>query len=315
MAEMDNNEVLLQDVESAPEQLVVEGAGTDEVNGVYTRTGSYNDCGVYTKKAIWEGESITFSIGRDGKDWNILRDDPHLGTEFYVVRGFCFSKLFIPNSGWKIVDGSPAKDPPPKVSRRDKSWYVPSTAIAKPIASALEVMFSSDDFADFKLICEGGDVIPTHKVILAATVPYFKTVLAGSWQESTRNEIRVHYSPAVVRAVLKMLYTGVVTRDVLEKMPLEFIKFADEYQLPWLKQVAENVFAESPIDESNLMDNWQVAHKYNCNQLKKKCIGHVLKQKENGRKLGEEVTSLMQKDDPELWKEFEQGMTKKRRHE
>lgn len=64
------------------------------------------------------------------------------------------------------------------------------------------------------------------------------------------------YSSNIVKPVLRMVYTGVVKED-----PIAFVSIAAEFDLPWLKGVAEKICSES-IKNDNLEDIWQAARLY-----------------------------------------------------
>jgi HEPN domain-containing protein len=54
-----------------PDQVVVEGAGSPQVNGVYKRSGMFNDAPNYTMEGKWNRKDVVFELNQQGPYWDI----------------------------------------------------------------------------------------------------------------------------------------------------------------------------------------------------------------------------------------------------
>jgi hypothetical protein len=73
--------------DSFPEQVVVEGAGSRAVNGVYKRSGMWNGSPGYTMEGKWNRKDVVFELNRQGPYWDITVL-PH--GSFSKNQAFCF---------------------------------------------------------------------------------------------------------------------------------------------------------------------------------------------------------------------------------
>jgi hypothetical protein len=76
-------------------------------------------------------------------------------------------------------------------------------------------MLFSEDFSDVTFEVVGGERIPAHKFILAASSECFSALLKGQWAESTSGVVRMEQSATAVKALLRFLYTGEVDEAAL----------------------------------------------------------------------------------------------------
>lgn len=132
-------------------------------------------------------------------------------------------------------------------------------------------MLFSEEFSDVSIVCEDGVTIPAHKCILAVCSPYFKSVFSGRWKENQTGKLKSTHSSAVIKGVLRMLYTGETCPALIKIRPLAFISVASEYDLEWLKDLAVRACVDS-LDEGNLKDVWQAGRLYESVLLKGACI-------------------------------------------
>ena len=110
------------------EKVIVQGAGSDVINGVYTRDGTFDYAGKYIKKGIWKGDEETFSLFRcnvsnNSKHWYIsivpvgVRPGTSTDIDFYTAPATLRSGDFPPAVGWtKVNEG---EDPCPAVEVKD----------------------------------------------------------------------------------------------------------------------------------------------------------------------------------------------------
>ena len=95
-----------------------------------------------------------------------------------------------------------------------------------------------NDFSDVTLACEDGQQIETHKVILAASSPFFRDLL-----KRNRNPHPIIYMRGVksetLAAIVDFLYCG--EANVFPENLDSFLAFADELRLKGLMGQTENV--------------------------------------------------------------------------
>jgi hypothetical protein len=88
-------------------------------------------------------------------------------------------------------------------------------AIFRRPAHVNKSMLFSEDFSDVTCEVVGGERIPAHKFILAASSECFSALLKGQWAESASGVVRMEQSATAVKALLRFLYTGEVDEAAL----------------------------------------------------------------------------------------------------
>ena len=106
------------------------------------------------------------------------------------------------------------------------------------VNAAFGSLREDNDFADVTLACEDGQQIEAHKVILAASSPFFRDLLKRS-----RNPHPIIYMRGVksetLAAIVDFLYCG--EANVFPENLDSFLAFADELRLKGLMGQTENV--------------------------------------------------------------------------
>ena len=98
-------------------QFVVTGCGIDEINGVYSRDGDYDNVPKYVRDAQYRGRAVVFSLYRfQGTEWfiSIVRGPeprPCDDIDFYMAKG---DGPLPPTDDWEGTDVY-GVSPPPKV--------------------------------------------------------------------------------------------------------------------------------------------------------------------------------------------------------
>ena len=115
-----------------------------------------------------------------------------------------------------------------------------------------------------------GEKFKAHKAVLAATSPFFRSLLESNMRESNEQLIRIELEEAtasVMEDVLKYVYTGNVS--VTEESGHNLIATADYLLLPGLKTAACD-FVKENVTTENCVFNYYFAVKYQCAELKEK---------------------------------------------
>lgn len=182
-----------------------------------------------------------------------------------------------------------------------------TTTVLKSVSNQYKSMLFSEDFSDVVFQCSDGVSVPAHKMILAASSPYFKAAFQGDWSENNSDGIwKTSHSSSLIKSVLTLVYTGSV--EECEKLlndkgidPLVLMDLACEYDIkPLIDICVDNCMKRLKL--SNVRKMMQSAHMHSCDTLKRACFEFV---RENSSKalMSPDMTSLAT-EDPTLWAEL-----------
>ena len=102
------------------------------------------------------------------------------------------------------------------------------------VSTAFRSLRDDRDFADVTLACEDGKQLETHKVILAASSPFFKNLLKRNLLHPHPLIFMRNVSSENLDAIVDFLYFGEV--NLLEQNLESFLAIADELQLKGLSK-------------------------------------------------------------------------------
>lgn len=137
------------------------------------------------------------------------------------------------------------------------------------LTERLDTLRRNDSFCDVTIVVKGEE-FKAHKDILAASSPFFRSLLESGMRESNEHLIKIDLEEAtvaVMEGVLEYIYTGNVL--VTEESGHNFIATADYLLLPGLKRVAGN-FTKDTVTIENCVFNYCFAIKYQCLELREK---------------------------------------------
>ena len=132
----------------------------------------------------------------------------------------------------------------------------------------LDILRNNDSFCDVTIALKDKE-FKAHRAVLAATSPFFLTLLTSNMKESNEQLIKVELEEAtetVMQDALKYLYTGNVT--VVEERAHNLIATANFILLPSLKTMVGNVLN---VSIENCLFNYYFADEYEVVELKEKC--------------------------------------------
>ena len=127
----------------------------------------------------------------------------------------------------------------------------------------------NDHFCDVTVLVKG-KCFKAHKVLLAASSPFFWNLLTSGLRESNENVIKLELeeaTEAVIEDVLLYIYTGNVL--ITDERVHNLIATANYLFLPGLKTLASN-FIQKNLTPKNCIFNFYFAEKYDCRKLKEK---------------------------------------------
>ena len=116
-----------------------------------------------------------------------------------------------------------------------------------------------------------GKEFKAHKAVLAASSPFFLTLLESNMRESNEHLIKIELEEAtasIMEDVLKYVYTGNVS--VTEESAHNLIGTADYLFLPGLKSLACDLL-QGILATGNCVFNYYFAERYQCMNLKEGC--------------------------------------------
>lgn len=285
--------------------VTVKDAGEDAVNGVYTMTELCGGVGRYTKIGLVEDKQRVFWLYllpmpsfSHGSEWRICSvpkgKQPGTGDckRFYSVPLEEYSEV-PPQHGWKLREHGIAPVPTLEVDK------------PKPIVDSYKEMLFTEKFSDVEFVCPDGEHIHAHKIILATSSPYFDKAFTEPWVESQCGQIKTTHESHIIKAMLTLIYTGDVDTKLIVAEPLEFLDIACEYQLPWLKTLAENACIGSR-NTWNLKELWQAGRRYGSYAIKYACIEYA---KEHSLEiLAKSAMRSLEADDLSSWEEFSKAI-------
>jgi len=155
-------------------------------------------------------------------------------------------------------------------------------------------------YSDFVIICKtDGSRFPCHKAILAAGSAHFARMFESGMTESSSGQVEIEgYKNEIVEAFIKFLYLPAVDKEILKINAESFLKMADQYDVPKLKEVVVNLMLSS-LAKENVLGTVLAAHRYNAPNLKENAIQFIVKHRVDKGKLAEWKVNMKGEDD--LW--------------
>jgi len=155
-------------------------------------------------------------------------------------------------------------------------------------------------YSDFVIICKtDGSRFPCHKAILAAGSAHFARMFESGMTESSSGQVEIEgYKNEIVEAFIKFLYLPAVDKEILKINAESFLKMADQYDVPKLKEVVVNLMLSS-LAKENVLGTVLAAHRYNAPNLKENAIQFIVKHRVDKGKLAEWKVKMKGEDD--LW--------------
>ena len=138
------------------------------------------------------------------------------------------------------------------------------------LTDRLEILRNNERFCDVIVEVKGKE-FKAHKAVLAASSPFFLTLLESNMRESNEHLIKVELEEAtasIMEDVLKYVYTGNVS--VTEESAHNLIATADYLLLPGLKSLACD-FLKGILATENCVFNYYFAERYQCMNLMEEC--------------------------------------------
>ncbi|XP_072129792.1 actin-binding protein IPP isoform X3 [Mobula birostris] len=135
---------------------------------------------------------------------------------------------------------------------------------ARTLLAQMNRLRARADFCDVQLQVEQ-QLFSVHRLVLAASSPYFAVLFAGGLQEAGMSLIQIHGIEAeIFKLLLDFIYTGVINVSI--KNVQELILAADMLQLTEIVNMCSE-FLKGQIDPSNCVGIYQFAEQIACHDL------------------------------------------------
>jgi hypothetical protein len=161
------------------------------------------------------------------------------------------------------------------------SWWIAKNATgtvqvpASTLFCDLKAMLNNPTSSDIQLAVEKeGPVINAHKIILSTRSEWFKAMLANNMCEANMRTITVKdIAFDTLSLLIEYLYTDSVTID--ESNVVDLFIAADKFQVKRLQAICENFLIKN-IDEDNIIQVFELADRVNATQLRTFCVNWIL---------------------------------------
>ncbi|XP_055007765.1 actin-binding protein IPP isoform X2 [Boleophthalmus pectinirostris] len=139
-----------------------------------------------------------------------------------------------------------------------------SDRYARLILEQMNKMRLRHDFCDVGLNV-GGQVFRVHRLVLAASSPYFSALFSGGMRESEKEEVRIHgVEREVFEILLDFIYTGLI--NITVENVQELMVAADMLQLTEVVSICGE-FLKSHMDPSNCVGIFQFLEQISCMEM------------------------------------------------
>lgn len=158
----------------------------------------------------------------------------------------------------------------PENAKRSLSNLYPSSIrlfSLENLSEDLRYLLDKSILTDIQLKC-GCDIIPAHKVILAARSKVFSAMIQHEMIESKSGIIDIKdVEPFVLRTFVSYLYSGEIFADLSEDVLCKLYTVSDEYAVPVLQKLCSSNLAKM-LKEENIIDLLILADAHSDEDLK-----------------------------------------------
>jgi len=135
----------------------------------------------------------------------------------------------------------------------------------------LENIYKKMRDADFAFVCDN-EPIPCHKNILAGASSVFEAMIGNKKnKEAVEGEVDMNISAEVGRAFVEFIYTAKLDKEILAKEAVSFLELGDKYQMPGLKELAEEEMM-TQLSRENMVKLLAISDLYRAKELHEAAI-------------------------------------------
>lgn len=161
------------------------------------------------------------------------------------------------------------------ISKAEDISLIQDTPLIQPFGLDVEKMFEDKLFVDFEFKCSDGEVLKTHKFVLAARSPVFHAMLSNDMKEAKEGSAEVpDFNSITMKEVLRFMYCNKVNK--IKKIVRDLIFAAEKYEMEGLKKMCiESLIAS--LTTENVLQSLLLAERISQGtKLFEKCIYLVL---------------------------------------
>jgi hypothetical protein len=162
-----------------------------------------------------------------------------------------------------VKASNPSLDPPKWQPYNDKQLT------GNGLSSRMANLFEKQKFCDLDVVSKGGERISCHKAVLIAGSDVFEAMFNHDTKEKSNNEILFDLDIAILREMLKFIYTDNVSK--MSSMASDLLMVADMYNLSRLKMLCEDYLCEK-ICSKDVGKYLTYADMANASKLKETCL-------------------------------------------
>ena len=135
----------------------------------------------------------------------------------------------------------------------------------------LENIYKKMRDTDFALICDD-EAIPCHKIILSGASSVFDAMIGNKKnKEAVEGEVDMNISAEVGRVFVEFIYTAKLDKEILAKEAVSFLELGDKYQMPGLKELAEEEMM-TQLSRENMVKLLAISDLYRAKELREAAI-------------------------------------------
>jgi hypothetical protein len=197
-----------------------------------------------------------------------------------------------------------------KKAANDRLGRLEIKTVAKSAFSMWNELLFSTAFSDVLFVCPDGTQLPAHKNVLCASSPYFSNYFLGPLGENHKDgKWTVSTSPAIMKAVLKFVYTGEIDSSFAgHENILELLKVAREFDLETLLDFCETTCI-SKLGVCNIKKFLRLSYLYSAEKLQHACFDFIA---ENSTKvLTNPNFAALAVEDRSLWEKVQAAVASK----
>ena len=154
--------------------------------------------------------------------------------------------------------------------------------------------------ADFALVCEGGEEVAVHRLVLVGASPYFRAMLAPGRPEAAAGRAVVECGARTAGGIVRFLYTNQLEGPHFQANLTEFLMLADMYLIDQLKRRTEMSMVQV-LDQGNMVEFMVAGERFHGAEIRRKAKAFIqdnldwLKQQEGWKeRFGEEKELLVE---------------------
>ena len=136
-----------------------------------------------------------------------------------------------------------------------------------------KALFISGKASDVSFVI-GDEIIPAHKSVLIARVPFFDKMFAAGMSEAESGEVKIDdddgVDAATFKEFLRYIYTDILPINLAENAA-SLLPLADKYDLPVLHRACEAALKKGLLKE-NVGQVLILADLFHCSDLKSCCL-------------------------------------------